>query len=122
MLEGFNREWNEPGTARSATYTNLDPGDYILKIKRVLPGIETDNYELQLRITVLPPYWKTTWFLTLLFSVVIFLIYILVKLFINREKIKNQLVWERVNARKLHELDMLNSSFSPIFPTKSEHP
>jgi signal transduction histidine kinase/ligand-binding sensor domain-containing protein/DNA-binding response OmpR family regulator len=111
MLEGFNREWNEPGTARSATYTNLDPGDYILKIKRVLPGIETDNYELQLRITVLPPYWKTTWFLTLLFSVVIFLIYILVKLFINREKIKNQLVWERVNARKLHELDMLKLKF-----------
>ncbi len=111
MLEGFNKEWNEPSKIRSATYTNLDPGDYILRIKRVLPGSPDNLSELQLRITVLPPYWRTTWFLTLLFSFVIFLIFILVKLFINREKIKNQLVWERINARKLHELDMLKLKF-----------
>lgn len=111
LLEGFNKEWNEPSKIRSATYTNLDPGDYILRIKRVLPGSFESLSELQLRITILPPYWRTTWFLTLLFSFIIILIFILVKLFINREKIKNQLVWERINARKLHELDMLKLKF-----------
>lgn len=111
MLEGFNREWNEPGKERTATYTNLNPGDYTLRIKRVIPGNLKESNEHCLKITVLPPYWKTYWFLALIFSTILFLIYILVKFFINREKIKNQLVLERVNARKLHELDMLKLKF-----------
>jgi signal transduction histidine kinase len=111
MLEGFNKEWNEPGTNRTATYTNLNPGDYLLRVKRVVPGISSTENELQLKITVLPPFWKTTWFLSLLFVLIIFLIYSLLKFFVNREKIKNQLVIERENARKLHELDMMKLRF-----------
>ena len=111
MLEGFNRNWNEPGTNRSATFTNLNPGDYTLRIKRVVPGIDNPGNELQLKITILPPFWKTTWFLLLLFVFIIFMIYALLKFFVNREKIKNQLVMERVNARKLHELDSMKLKF-----------
>jgi signal transduction histidine kinase/ligand-binding sensor domain-containing protein/DNA-binding response OmpR family regulator len=111
MLDGFNRSWNEPGTNRSATFTNLNPGDYLLRIKRVVPGIQDSGNELQLKITVLPPFWKTTWFLSLLFVFIIYMIYTLMKFFVNREKIKNQLVLERSNARKLHELDMMKLKF-----------
>lgn len=111
ILEGFNRNWNEPGTNRSATFTNLNPGDYTLRIKRVVPGTENPGNELQLKITVLPPFWKTTWFLSLLFIFIVFMIYSLLKFIVNREKIKNQLVMERVNARKLHELDMMKLKF-----------
>ncbi len=111
MLEGFNRSWNEPGTNRSATFTNLNPGDYLLRIKRVVPGIQDSGNELQLKITVLPPFWKTNWFLSLLFVFIIFMIYTLLKFIVNREKIKNQLVMERANARKLHELDMMKLKF-----------
>ena len=39
------------------------------------------------------------------------MIYTLMKFFVNREKIKNQLVLERSNARKLHELDMMKLKF-----------
>jgi signal transduction histidine kinase/DNA-binding response OmpR family regulator len=111
ILEGFNREWNEPGTIRSATYTNLNPGDYVLRVKRVVPGIENDKNELQLKITILPPYWKTKWFLSIMVALIILLIYMLVRFVLNREKIKHQLVLEKVNARKLHELDMLKLKF-----------
>ncbi|MCA1759195.1 MAG: hypothetical protein LC658_05450, partial [Bacteroidales bacterium] len=111
MLEGFNRSWNEPGTNRTATFTNLNPGDYLLRIKRVVPGLADTGNELQMKITILPPFWKTTWFLSLLFVFIIFMIYTLMKFFVNREKIKNQLVMERVNARKLHELDMMKLKF-----------
>lgn len=111
MLEGFNRNWNEPGTNRSATFTNLNPGDYLLRIKHVVPGIQDSGNELHLKITVLPPFWKTSWFLSLLFVFIIFMIYTLLKFIVNREKIKNQLVMERANARKLHELDMMKLKF-----------
>ncbi|TNF40374.1 MAG: response regulator, partial [Bacteroidetes bacterium] len=111
ILEGFNRDWNEPSSIRSATYTNLNPGDYTLKIKRVVPGIENDGNLLQLKITILPPYWKTKWFLAIIFFLIITLIYTLLRFILNREKIKHELVLERINARKLHELDMLKLKF-----------
>lgn len=110
-LEGFNKDWVEPGRVRSATYTNLNPGDYTLRVKRVIPGIPDSGQELTLKIEILPPYWKTTWFLTLMIVLIMSLIYALVLFFINREKIKSQLVLERVNARKLHELDMMKLKF-----------
>ncbi len=111
ILEGFNRDWNEPSKIRSATYTNLDPGDYVLRIKRVLPGNIKDKAELTLNITILPPFWKTIWFISVMVAIVLTLIYIVVRFILNREKIKQQLVFEKVNARKLHEIDEMKLKF-----------
>ena len=111
ILEGFNKSWNEPSKIRSATYTNLDPGDYVLRIKRVVQGVENDKNELKLNITVLPPYNKTKWFLALTVLFILMLIYIIVHFVVTREKIKQQLVLEKVNARKLHEIDMMKLKF-----------
>ena len=33
MLEGFDKDWNNIGTKHTATYTNLDPGKYIFKVR-----------------------------------------------------------------------------------------
>ncbi|MDX9882570.1 MAG: two-component regulator propeller domain-containing protein [Prolixibacteraceae bacterium] len=111
FLEGFDKEWNGPSVSRSATYTNLDPGDYIFRVKRVVPDSVGPENELQVKITVLPPYWKTRWFRFLVLLVIGALIYMLVQFLIYREKIKNELVVERMKARKLHELDMLKLKF-----------
>jgi len=111
FLERFNREWTEPSKIRSATYTNLDPGDYILRIKRVVPGVENDKNELQLKITILPPFRKTKLFLVLVLIVIVSLILLLIQFLVNKEKIKNQLVFEKANARKLHEIDMMKLKF-----------
>ena len=110
-LDGFNHNWIEPGTDRAATYTNLNPGDYTLRIKRVLSGSQHESNELKLAITILPPFWKTKWFLAAIVILIVFLIYVLIWFLINREKIKNQLVLERINARKLHEIDMMKLKF-----------
>ncbi len=106
-LEGFDKRWNEPSTLRTATYTNLYPGDYVLKIKRVLPGNASAQEELMLNITILPPFWMTWWFRALMILVIIIMVYFLFRFVVNREKIKNELIFERTKARNLHELDML---------------
>ena len=31
-LDGFDKGWNRVGTNRSATYTNLDPGEYVFRV------------------------------------------------------------------------------------------
>jgi signal transduction histidine kinase/ligand-binding sensor domain-containing protein/DNA-binding response OmpR family regulator len=110
-LEGFNRDWIGPSKDRFAPFTNLNPGDYTLRVKRVFNGNKEESKELQLNITILPPLWKTSWFIALIITLIILMAYILIRFFINREKIKNQLVIERVNARKLHELDMMKLKF-----------
>jgi signal transduction histidine kinase/ligand-binding sensor domain-containing protein/DNA-binding response OmpR family regulator len=106
-LEGFDKGWNEPSTSRTATYTNLNPDDYILKIKRLLPANPSGYDELVLNITILPPFWMTWWFRALIMLIIAALSYSLIRFIINREKIKSELVFERVKAKNLHELDML---------------
>src|ERR1700761_7610612 len=33
MLEGFDKDWNYVRLRRSVTYTNLDPGHYVFRVK-----------------------------------------------------------------------------------------
>ncbi len=62
MMEGFEKDWVYCGTRRTATYTNLNPGEYIFRVK----GSNNDgiwNEEgTSIKITISPPYWKTWWF------------------------------------------------------------
>lgn len=110
-LEGFNRDWIGPSKDRNAHFTNLNPGTYTLRVKQVFRGKAVEGKELLLGITILPPFWKTSWFLVLIIIVTAGLFFMLIRFVINREKIKNQLVLERVNAKKLHELDMMKLKF-----------
>lgn len=60
-LEGFNESWIQLGTERRATFTNLDPGEYTLHVRGSNnDGIWNDE-GASLGITVLPPWWRTTW-------------------------------------------------------------
>jgi signal transduction histidine kinase/ligand-binding sensor domain-containing protein/DNA-binding NarL/FixJ family response regulator/HPt (histidine-containing phosphotransfer) domain-containing protein len=63
QLQGFDKDWvvTDAGK-RFATYTNLDPGSYVFRVKAAnKDGIWNDN-AATLRITIEPPLWKTWWF------------------------------------------------------------
>jgi len=107
FLEGFDKDWNAAGTSRTATYTNLYPDDYILHVRSASEGNMLSSEELKLKISIIPPYWMTWWFRAIIISMILGLVYLLVRFIINREKIKNELNLEKTKARTLHELDML---------------
>jgi ligand-binding sensor domain-containing protein/signal transduction histidine kinase/DNA-binding response OmpR family regulator len=111
FLEGFDKDWNEPSVNRSATYTNLDPGEYTFHVKTISIDRKESNQGPTLKIVVLPPHWETWWFRGLLFLVLIGLFYLLITFLLNKEKLKNDLVLERLKAKKLHELDMMKLRF-----------
>jgi signal transduction histidine kinase/ligand-binding sensor domain-containing protein/DNA-binding response OmpR family regulator len=106
-LEGFDKSWNEPSTARTATYTNLNPGDYVLRIRQVFAGESNSEKELILKITVIPPFWMTWWFRTIIILLFLCIIFLVIRFFFNREKMKNELIFEKTKAKNMHELDML---------------
>jgi len=70
-LEGFDKDWNPVANKRTATYTNLDGGEYIFRV------IGSNNDGLwnkkgaSLRIIITPPFWQTLWCkLVLLISII----------------------------------------------------
>jgi signal transduction histidine kinase len=61
-LEGFDSDWTYCGKRRYATYTNLDGGRYIFRVK----GSNNDgiwNEEgTSIAVVITPPFWATWWF------------------------------------------------------------
>jgi diguanylate cyclase (GGDEF)-like protein len=60
-LENFDQDWNQIGRDRRATYTNLEPGEYIFRVIAANnDGVW--NYDgLSVVVTMVPPFWKTHW-------------------------------------------------------------
>ena len=66
-LEGFDRDWvATDASKRFATYTNLDPGRYVFRVKAANKDGLWNESGATLAITILPPYWKTWWFRSLI--------------------------------------------------------
>ncbi len=66
-LEGLEKEWNEVDSKqRFATYTNLDAGDYIFRVLGSNNAGVWNEKGTSLQITILPPWWETTWFRALI--------------------------------------------------------
>jgi signal transduction histidine kinase/ligand-binding sensor domain-containing protein len=81
-LEGFDHSWTDAGTRRTAYYTNIPPGNYRFRVRAVddtvarsslvMPGSSasyTPDYELaeaSQSFRLLPHYYQTIWFRTLI--------------------------------------------------------
>jgi signal transduction histidine kinase len=62
-LEGVDKDWVYAGTRRYASYTNLQGGDYVFKVKASNNDGLWSEKETTLRIHITPPFWKTWWFI-----------------------------------------------------------
>ncbi len=62
-MEGFEEEWNEvDSTRRFATYTNLDPGEYVFRVIASNNDGVWNEEGASIKITITPPWWETAWF------------------------------------------------------------
>ena len=62
-LEGFDQAWTEVGSDhRLVTYTNLDPGDYVLRVLGSNADGIWNEEGASLALTITPPWWETIWF------------------------------------------------------------
>jgi two-component sensor histidine kinase/ligand-binding sensor domain-containing protein len=64
-LEGFDKDWIYSGTRRYASYTNLDGGTYIFKVKGSNNDGVWNEEGTSIKILITPPPWKTWWAYTL---------------------------------------------------------
>ncbi|MBT1689907.1 response regulator [Fulvivirgaceae bacterium PWU37] len=111
-LEGFDNGWL-PADSRSrrVTFTNLDPGEYTFRVKAANNDGVWNEQGARLRITVLPPFWKTRTALLLYFLFIIAALLVTRKLIQQREQMKFMIEQERQEANRMHELDMMKLKF-----------
>ena len=70
-LEGFDKDWNYTrADRRFVTYTNLSPGNYVFRVKASNNDGVWNEEGLALKIRIVPPFWRTWWFI-ILFSVLV---------------------------------------------------
>ena len=111
-LLGFEENWNFVGTKRSATYTNLNSGTYIFEVKGANNDGVWNPYPASLKITILPPYWRTWWaylIYTLLFSGLIYWFYHVQRLKLSFQS--DRLEQERIVVKRLTQIDKLKDEF-----------
>jgi signal transduction histidine kinase/ligand-binding sensor domain-containing protein len=65
MLEGLDQDWVDAGTRRTAYFSHVAPGSYTFKVIAANSDGIWNTEGKSLRITVLPPFYRTWWFLSL---------------------------------------------------------
>ena len=65
-LEGLDRDWNEVGTKRSASYTNLPAGSYTFRVRGANNDGVWNQEGASIDIKIVPPFWASWWFRTIL--------------------------------------------------------
>ncbi|MCF0055139.1 hybrid sensor histidine kinase/response regulator [Dyadobacter sp. CY356] len=98
-LEGFDPHWNYVGTRRSATYTNLDAGTYIFKVKASNNDGVWNNKGTSIEIIITPPFWRTWWFRLSLLILVVALLGLFYQIRTLSSRRQKKLLIERVRQR-----------------------
>ncbi len=96
-LIGFDTHWNFVGNKRTASYTNLDPGEYTFKVKASNNEGLWNETGRSLSITILPPPWRSWW----AYSIYCLLIAASILLFIRSQQRK--VIEEQAANRKLEQ-------------------
>ncbi|MFN3998429.1 two-component regulator propeller domain-containing protein [Algoriphagus sp.] len=98
-LEGFEKEWNYVGNQRNATYTNLNPGTYVFRVKAANSDGVWNETGKALVLIITPPFWKTPWFIITVTFLVIALLVLGFKLRIRAIKAQNRQLENTVEER-----------------------
>jgi len=112
MMDGVDPDWVfVDASKRYATYTNLDPGEYLFRVKASNNDGVWNEEGTTINVVILPPWWKTY------LAYVIYLLILSVGIIgtwryqLKRIRVNHQLEIEHLKAEKLQEIDHLKSRF-----------
>lgn len=116
MLEGFDQDWIQAGSRRFATYTNLNGGEYVFRVKGSNNDGVWNEEGLAIPIRVTPPPWKTWWAYSLygLAAVAAVAGYVRYRTLAQARELAQQrreLAQERRVAESLRQVDRLKDEF-----------
>jgi ligand-binding sensor domain-containing protein/DNA-binding CsgD family transcriptional regulator len=64
-LEARDKDWVGLGHDHAVSFSNLPKGRYVLRVNGANPDGVWNEQGLSIKLTVIPPFWRTTWFAVL---------------------------------------------------------
>lgn len=113
-LDGFDKSWNRVGNKNIASYTNLPPGNYTLRVRVQNNEGQWSSSGINLKLIIVPPFWLTWWFIILSAIIILTCIYIIyylrVQSIIKQKSLLEKLVSERTAevSKQAEELQAIN--------------
>ena len=76
-LSNVDHDWVMSDTKNFASYTNLQPGEYVFSVKT--ENDQDESAATSFKIIIAPPFWQTGWFRSIILFCVVLLVYLVVK-------------------------------------------
>jgi signal transduction histidine kinase/ligand-binding sensor domain-containing protein len=123
-LEGFDANWISTNAMnRRANYTNLDPGQYVFKVKASNNDNLWNEKGTQIIIIIQPPFWKKPWFYGLEGISLVLLAYLIVN-YRDRKLIRDKVILQNKVSERTRIIEeqknRLNEQFGKLDLQKSE--
>lgn len=118
-----DNKWIYLGNKHELLFPNMTNGKYSIKLKAYIIGKEKQARIINLYIIIHPPYWKTWWFLTLCFIIIIativFIVYQRLQSLKKQSFLLEQKVFERTQ-QILTQKDELSNQFTKLTQINDE--
>ena len=98
-LEGYDNEWSTPSTVRYVSYTELPGGNYTFKVKATNNDGVWNEVPYEIKIKVIPPWWKTNWFYVTASILSIIVVFGFISYRTNSIKKENKVLENKVTQR-----------------------
>ena len=119
-LENYNKFWIDNHTSRTANFTSVPPGEYKLLVKTT-SGLGDENMK-ELKVVIIPPFWKTVPAYFLYGLLIILLIWLSSRYYSERIKLKNSLLFEKKQRNLEHQLNEERFQFFTAFSHELKTP
>ena len=121
-MEGFDKKWIMLGNQREISYTNLNPGKYVFRVKACNNDNVWNENGASIIVIVKPPFWKTVWAFFLYIGLIFIFFNLFRQIILKRAKEKNEkeleiIEWEnkikleKIEIEKRHEIDVMKLRF-----------
>ena len=99
MLEGFDNDWNNIGSRNHISYSNLDGGDYVFRVRATNNDGFWNDEGISVNIHIEPPFWNNWWFRIIIGLLVIVSIYSYYYRRINSVKKQREVLRKQADER-----------------------
>jgi signal transduction histidine kinase/ligand-binding sensor domain-containing protein/DNA-binding response OmpR family regulator len=110
-LQGFDEDWNYVGLQRNASYTNMHEGTYYFHVKATNNTGAWSNKITTLKITILPPWYRTIWAYMAYFLLGLLSLYFWRKTISVRERLLSDIKIQKIEAQKNKEINIAKNNF-----------
>ncbi|MEY2829114.1 MAG: hypothetical protein RIQ33_972 [Bacteroidota bacterium] len=105
-----------PSDVREINLSSLDHDDYSLKIMSVTNGKIDKGNSITVEFSIAKPFWKTLWFMIVIVMIMIFIIGMIIRKILLRQKKEMQLLASKIKLERELDTSMLASIKSQMNP------